>query len=140
MAAPGEVACFFLSPVAQKDLDDLWVAIRSLQDSLAQSAPTRSDYRADLSKYTSQIETLRSGRLSTATLNIPDDFWFILLLFAVAASFLSGRESAKRFGMQINVIQMSAIGLAVGLVIVLDNPFRGETSIGPEIIQQAYAP
>ena len=28
----------------------------------------------------------------------------------------------------------------VGLVIVLDNPFRGQTSIGPEIIAQALTP
>jgi hypothetical protein len=37
-------------------------------------------------------------------------------------------------------MHMSAIGLAVGPVIVLDNPFRGETSIGPEIIQHALTP
>jgi hypothetical protein len=126
-----------LSPLAQKNLDDLWVAIRSTQKNLAETAPSRSDYRADLSKYASQIETSRSGRLSAATLNIPDDFWIILLLFVVAASFFSGRETAKRFGVQINMMHMSAIGLAVGLVIVLDNPFRGETRIGPEIIQYA---
>jgi hypothetical protein len=35
---------------------------------------------------------------------------------------------------------MSALGLAVGMVIVLDNPFRGETSIGPEIIEHALSP
>ena len=126
-----------LSPLAQKNLDDLWVAIRSTQKNLAETAPSRSDYRADLSKYASQIETSRSGRLSAATLNIPDDFWIILLLFVVAASFFSGRETAKRFGVQINMMHMSAIGLAVGLVIVLDNPLRGETRIGPEIIQYA---
>lgn len=68
------------------------------------------------------------------------DFWIILLLFIVAASVLSGREAAKRFGIQINMMHMSAIGLAVGMVIVLDNPFRGETSIGPEIIGHALAP
>jgi hypothetical protein len=129
-----------LSPLVQKDLDDLWVAVRSAQDNLAQSAPARSDYRADLSKYASQVENSRSGRLSAATLNIPDDFWIILLLFVVAASVLSGRETAKRFGIQINVMHMSAIGLAVGLVIVLDNPFRGQTSIGPEIIEHAFTP
>lgn len=129
-----------LSPLVQKNLDDLWIAVRALQEKLAETAPSRSDYRADLSKYTSQIETSRSGRLSAATLNIPDDFWIILLLFVVAASFLSGRETAKRFGVQINMMHMSAIGLAVGLVIVLDNPFRGETSIGPEIIQRALIP
>ena len=100
-----------LSPLVQKNLDDLWVAVRATEDNLAQIAPARSGYRADLSKYASQIEAARSGRLSVATLNIPDDFWIILLLFVVAVSVLSGRETAKRFGIQINVMHMSAIGL-----------------------------
>ncbi len=129
-----------LSPLAQKNLDDLWAGVRSIQENLAKTAPARTDYRNDLSTYTSRIETSRSGRLSAATINIPDDFWVILLLFVVAASFLSGRETQKPFGMQINVMHMSAIGLAIGLVIVLDNPFRGETSIGPEIIGHALTP
>jgi hypothetical protein len=129
-----------LSPLVQKDLDDLWIAVRALQEKQAETAPVRNDYRADLSKYTSQIENSRSGRLSAATINIPDDFWIVLFLFIVAASVLSGRETAKRFGIQINMMHMSAIGLAVGMVIVLDNPFRGETSIGPEIIGHALTP
>ena len=128
-----------LSPLVQMNLNDLWTTVRALQEKLAETAPSRSDYRADLSKYTSQIETFRSERLSAATLNIPDDFWVILLLFVFAASVLSGRETAKRFGIQINVMHMSALGLAVGMVIVLDNPFRGETSIGPEIIEHALS-
>jgi hypothetical protein len=129
-----------LSPLAQKNLDDLWIGIRSTQQNLAETAPARSEYRADLSTYASRIETFRSDRLSAATVNIPDDFWIILLLFVVAASFLSGRETQNPFGKQINVIHMSAIGLAVGLVIVLDNPFRGQTSIGAEIIERALTP
>ena len=51
-----------LSPLVQKNLDDLWIAVRALQEKLAETAPARSDYRADLSKYTSQIENSRSGR------------------------------------------------------------------------------
>jgi hypothetical protein len=129
-----------LSPLAEKNLDDLWIAVRALQERHAETAPSRSDYRADLSKFTSQIETLRSGRLSAATLNIPDDFWIILVLFVVAVSVLSGRETAHRFGIQINMMHMSALGLAIGMVIVLDNPFRGETSVGPEIIEHAWIP
>jgi hypothetical protein len=31
--------------------------------------------------------------------------------------------------LQVNLIHMAAIGLAVGLVIVLNNPFRGQTSV-----------
>jgi hypothetical protein len=129
-----------LSPLVQKNLDDLWVGVRSIQQNMAKAAPARTDYRADLSAYASRIETFRSGRLSAATLNIPNDFGIILLLFVVAASVLSGRQTQKPFGIQVNVIQMSALGLAVGLVIVLDNPFRGQTSIGPEIIEHALTP
>jgi hypothetical protein len=129
-----------LSPLVQKNLDDLWTAVRAAQQISAESAPARSDYRADLSRDVSMVETSRSNRLSAATLNIPEDFWIILLLFVVAASFLSGRETAKRFGVQINMMHMSAIGLAVGLVICLNNPFRGETSIGPDIIEHALSP
>jgi hypothetical protein len=129
-----------LSPLAQANLDDLWIAVRALQAKQAETAPSRSDFRADLSKYASQIETNRSARLSAATLNIPDDFWILLILFVIAASVLSGRETAHRFGIQINMMHMSAIGLAIGMVVVLDNPFRGETSIGPEIIEHAWTP
>ena len=35
------------------------------------------------------------------------------------------------------MVHMAAIGLAVGLVIVLDNPFRGQTSIDPTVIGNA---
>ena len=82
-------------------------------------------------------KSLREGRLSAATDDIPAVFWPILVLFVIAASFLSGREPPKRFGIQINLIHMSAIGLAIGLVVILSNPFRGDTSASPQIILDA---
>jgi hypothetical protein len=97
------------------------------------SNPIRGDLGADLR----QIENLRTSRLAAATISIPKIFWVILLLLVAAASFLSGREAPKRFGLQVNMIHMAAIGLAVGLVIVLNNPFRGQTRIDPAIIQNA---
>jgi hypothetical protein len=122
-----------LSPLAQRDLDVLWIDVRALQKSFDSSDPGR----ADLALYTARIETLRQSRLADSTSNIPSIFWLVLMAFVSASSFLAGRESPKRFGLQVNMILMSAIGLAVGLVIVLDNPFRGQTSIKPEIIGSA---
>ena len=58
----------------------------------------------------------------------------MILLFVVAASFMSGRHKPKQFSIHLVVIHMSAIGLVVTLVMILDNPYRGETSVGPEII------
>jgi hypothetical protein len=100
------------------------------------SNPARGDLGTDVA----QIETLRTSRLAAAKSNIPNIFWVILLLLVAAASFLSGREAPKRFGLQVNLIHMAAIGLAVGLVIVLNNPFRGQTSIDPAIIRDALKP
>ena len=75
--------------------------------------------------------------MSISTSNIPGIFWLILVVFVAVTSFLAGRETSKRFGIQVNIIHMAAIGLAVGLVVVLDNPFRGQTSIEPTAIANA---
>jgi hypothetical protein len=125
-----------LSPAAQRNLDDLWTGVRAAQRAMDPSNPSRPD----LAKYTSRIETLREARLAAATSNIPNIFWAILLLFVAAASFFAGREAPKRFGAQVNMIHMAGIGLAVGLVIVLNTPFRGQTSINSAIIRDAARP
>ncbi len=125
-----------LSPRVQQNLDDLWAGVRSVQRGLDPANPARDN----LSEFVKRIEILRAERLSATTDNIPNVFWLVLVLFVATASFLSGRETPKRFGMQVNLIHMAAIGLAVGLVIVLTNPFRGETSISPEIIGRALSP
>jgi hypothetical protein len=122
-----------LSPLAEKDLADLWTGIRAAQRELE---PTRSNLRDDLGKSLAQIETLRGGRLAAATSDIPNIFWLIIVLFVAAASFLSGRDAPRRFGLQISIIHMSAIGLVAGLVIALSNPFRGQTSVSATIFQE----
>ena len=124
-----------LSPLAQADLDALWTRLRETQRRLDAADPSRMD----LTQYAARIENLRQSRLADSSSNIPGIFWLILLAFVAATSFLAGREAPRRFGMQVNMIQMSAIGLAVGLVIILDNPFRGETSIDPAIIGAALS-
>ena len=125
-----------LSPLAQGDLDSLWTNLRTLQRGLDPTDPRRGD----LSVHAGRIESLRQLRLANSTSNIPGIFWLILLAFVAVASFLSGRETPKGFGVQVNAIHMAALGLAVGLVIVLDNPFRGQTSIDPTIIGRALGP
>jgi hypothetical protein len=125
-----------LSPLAQSDIDALWRSLRTLQQSLNVTDVRRSD----LTPYAARIESLRQSRLAGSSSNIPSIFWLILVAFVAVASFLAGRETPKGFGVQVNVIHMAAIGLAVGLVITLDNPFRGQTSIAPSIIGTALGP
>jgi hypothetical protein len=53
---------------------------------------------------------------------------------------LGGRDAPKRFGLQVFLIHIAAIGLGVGLVVVLNNPFRGQTKIDPAIMHDALRP
>jgi hypothetical protein len=123
-----------LSPRAQSDLDAAWRGVRAVQNDLGQDQP---QVRDALNKYLMQIEQSREQRLAAATNSIPDVFWPVILAFIVAASFMSGRNAHKTFGLQMNVMHMSAIGVVIALIMILDNPFRGETSIPADIIGTA---
>ena len=62
-----------------------------------------------------------------------------MMTFFVAASALSGRKVIKAHGMQINMLYMCAFGLIVGINIIIDNPFDGQTSVKPDRIVRALA-
>ena len=123
-----------LSPRVRQHLDDVWKGVRAVQHGLGEDY---KNVRDDMSAYLTTIERYRASRLAAATNNIPAVFWGIIGLFGIAASFLSGRDRPSRYGTQITMIQMSAIGLVVGLIVVLNNPFRGETSVSPAIMIEA---
>ena len=126
-----------LSPLAQQDMDALWTEVRAIQKNEALApAPIRDA----LSSYLMRLEQFRTDRLAAATNSIPNIFWFVIILFVVAASFMNGRNTLRRFGVHLIVIHMSAIGILVALIVVVDNPFRGATSVSSSIIAHAVKP
>lgn len=126
-----------LSPLAGRDLDRLWAEIRGLQRDERLTPP---QIRDTLDKYQMSISTLRTQRLAEATKSIPSIFWVIILVFVAGASFMNGRDTLHRFGLQVLVLHMAAIGLVVALIVIIDNPFRGSTSVSPSIIAKALDP
>ncbi|MGE0094096.1 MAG: DUF4239 domain-containing protein [Alphaproteobacteria bacterium] len=123
-----------LSQVTQSHLNELWRSIRAVQRALGEPS---ENVRFDLSEYMMNLEEDRESRLGAAKNLIPTVFWTTMILFAIGESFLSGRRSVRRFGIQINVMHMSAIGLLMALILIFDNPFRGQTSVNPQIILDA---
>ena len=120
-----------LSPLAQRHLNETWAAIRAVQRELGVSQP---QVREALNSYLMRIEQARYERLASATKSIPGIVWLIILMFIGAASFMNGRNAPHRFSIRLIVIHMSAIGLVIALIMILDDPFRGETSVGADII------
>jgi hypothetical protein len=125
-----------LSPLAKRDLEQLWREIRAVQKRLP---PEMASVRSDLSKLVASVEEARLGRLSASISSVPDIFWIMMLTFFVAASALSGRKVIKAHGMQINMLYMCAFGLIVGINVIIDNPFDGQTSVKPDRLVQALA-
>jgi lipid-A-disaccharide synthase-like uncharacterized protein len=92
-----------------------------------------------LHRLNSVIELQRS-RLANVTTGIPTVFWWVVVIGAVIFVVL-----LAMLGMEIHVhlILGAAVSLFLGLVIFLiaamDNPFRGEVSVGPDAFEAIYA-
>ena len=91
-----------------------------------------------LHQLNSVIELQRS-RLANITTGIPTVFWWVVVIGAVIFVVL-----LAMLGMEIHVhlILGAAVSLFLGLVIFLiaamDNPFRGEVSVGPDAFEAIY--
>jgi len=125
-----------LSPVTEQDLNALWAEMRRLQPVVRVSNPNLG---GDLSDYLHKIEDARVSRLSASVNAIPDVVWLMIGLYFFSASLLAGRHKLTRYGLQVVFIQMSALGVILALDIIIDNPFGGDTSLGPERIMIAIS-
>ena len=125
-----------LSPVTDGDLMALWAEVRRLQPVVKGINPNLG---GDLGSYFHSIEDARVSRLSASADAIPDVVWLMIGLYFFSASLLAGRHQLTRYGLQVVFIQMSALGMILALDIIIDNPFGGDTSLGPERILAAVS-
>jgi hypothetical protein len=120
-----------LSPEAGQYMNQLWAEVRRLQP---RATPINSNLSSDLNDSMRKIEDGRVNRLSASVNGIPDVVWLMIGLFFFSACVLAGRHRLSRYAMQVVFIQMSALGVILALNIIIDNPFGGDTSLGPERI------
>jgi hypothetical protein len=90
-----------------------------------------------LRNYVEKLEDLRQGRLESATKSVPPVFWWVMAVFIVGAMIMNARHKLDAFGMTLIAFHMGAIGLVLALILVMDSPFRGQTSVSPEALMRA---
>lgn len=120
------------SPAAQKALDELRAAIRA--------NPAGEAARATLLAHHDRLELARISRYENATRSIPRVFWLLIGGFLVGAMVLNGRYRPSALTRVLVAIHFTAIGMCVALILILDSPFRGETSIAPTPLIEAVGP
>jgi hypothetical protein len=112
-------------------------AMASLVAQVNKVAANNSAAASTLRGYMEKLEDLRQSRLENATKSVPSVFWWVLAVFIVGAMIMNGRHRMDAFGMTLIAFHMGAIGLVVGLILVMDSPFRGETSVSPAALMKA---
>jgi hypothetical protein len=112
-------------------------AMASLVAQVNAVAASNSSAASTLHGYVEKLEDLRQSRLESATKTVPPVFWWVLIVFIVGAMVMNGRHRMDAFGMTLISFHMGAIGLVVALILVMDSPFRGQTSVSPAALMRA---
>jgi hypothetical protein len=92
---------------------------------------------ANLRRLTDSLEELRQGRLESATRSVPHVFWWVVVVFIGGAMVMNGRHALDPFAGAMITLHMGAIGMVVALILVMDSPYRGQTSVSPAAIAKA---
>lgn len=114
-------------------------ALRMLNADVHAVAAANPGSASQLRALFDRAEELRQGRLENATKSIAPIFWWMIAAFILGAMAMNGRNPIDANSIPLIVLHMAAIGLVMSLIIVMDEPFRGETSISPAPIAKALA-
>jgi hypothetical protein len=119
-----------LSPLASQRLDELRKLIRA---DAAGSGRTPQIDRVWTA--VGGLENSRQLRMQEATASAPPMFWGVMLLLMLVGMVMSGRERIDGTRALVLTGYFGALGLVVALILILDRPFRGETSVTSEPLQ-----
>lgn len=119
-----------LSDETEKAMEDLIGKVHAV----TLASPVAS---ANLRRLTDSLEELRQGRLETATRSVPHVFWWVVIVFIGGAMVMNGRHKLDLFTGAMITLHMGAIGMVVALILVMDSPYRGQTSVSPNAMAKA---
>jgi hypothetical protein len=121
-------------PSLAEDTDHAMAALVAAVNKVASDNPPLA---STLQGYIDKLEDLRQSRLESATKAVPPVFWWVMAVFILGTMVMYGRHELDVFGMTLIAFHMGAIGLVVALILVMDAPFRGETSVSPAALVRA---
>lgn len=75
------------------------------------------------------LENQRHLRLQAATASSPVAFWVFTLILMLVGAVMTGRGPVEWRRALVLLQYFGALGLIVALILILDRPFRGETSV-----------
>jgi predicted outer membrane lipoprotein len=98
-----------------------------------------ANHQEALHQFNTLIE-VRRRRLQTVTSGLPTSLWGVVLVGAFLSMSLTWLFSieSKRLHRVLVTIYASLVGTLIFLMGAMDNPYRGEFSVGPDAFQQVF--
>lgn len=119
-----------LSPIATAYLADLRQLLREAIERYGRSPEVER-----VRKTIDDLENQRQLRLQAATASSPVAFWVFTFILMVVGAIMTGRAPLEWRRAVVLFQYFGALGLIVALILILDRPFRGETSVSPQPIR-----
>jgi uncharacterized protein DUF4239 len=117
--------------------------METIQTHLASFEPMTEGQRtlyAEAYRHFDRIVELRRGRLKSVVAGLPAALWCVVLVGAfinIAGTWFFDMKS-RSMHMWMTVMFSGLLGLLIFLLAAMDNPFRGEISVGPEAFELVY--
>ncbi|MBS0538450.1 MAG: DUF4239 domain-containing protein [Proteobacteria bacterium] len=92
---------------------------------------------AEMFKTLDTIADVRAQRLNIVSTKLPSLYWWVVLLAMAMLLFVSSSIQQNGFRRVILSAQAAVLGGFLGFVFIMDQPFRGETGLGPDAILKA---
>lgn len=121
-------------PRLSAEADNALAALRASGRAAAKASPESASL---INTFLTQIEDYRFGRLESATKTVTNVFWWIIFAFLFGAMMMNGRHPVDLASASLIFLHMAGIGLVLALIVVMDQPFRGETSVPPDALAVA---
>lgn len=107
---------------------------KSVQTQVQESG--MSGYSDKIMASLSKLENARLLRYQLATSSSPRIFWLYIGLMLLLACVMTGRTKLDKRRFAVLTAYFGALGMVIGLITILEQPFRGETSVSSEPFRQ----
>jgi len=119
--------------------DEVDQAFDRLSAAMATLKPENSAQQTQLGVFQRALDEtsdLREARLSMTSKSLPSLYWATITGLLILLAILVACTSATWDKLLGHAGQICAVGLLLSLVVIIDGPFRGDTSVPPDTIAQ----
>lgn len=120
-------------------VDGVYAALLRSATGFEPATARQQNAQNDLLRNLDLLGDLRDQRIAAATVRLPTSFWAAIGAMALICVLLAASASTTVSHRLATLLPAAALGVLIALVIIIDAPFKGQTAVRPDELQQALS-